>query len=150
MKKHKNRRPTNWNSFDHALTTLEKQAEKAYGQLKHSLPKQWEKKLDHLKSKDIMRLALKKRNQISKEVKFYADGIVNTLSNAHFLPNKNRLVGVASKTGTKILSMLDFPTKKDVSRLNARLSQLEKRFKSLSSGKRAHARRAHAHHRAAH
>lgn len=85
-----------------------------------------------------------------------ADGLVETLSKADFLPNKNYLIkeakrnlkslltkvektnvgaiakNMAKTNSTKILSMLNFPTKKEVAKLNARLSQLEKKFRGLS------------------
>lgn len=110
------------NSGFHLLTTLEKQAEWAYTQVRH-----------------------------------YADGIVNTISHADFLPNKKKLVKeakqnldqflrklqkseVANKAkklalteGSKFLAMLDFPSKKDVAKLSTRLSQLEKRLQNISS-----------------
>lgn len=122
----------NWNGLNHAFSTLEKQASVAY-----------------------------KRLHLSKEVKHYADGIVHTLTRADFLPNRNKLIrearhnmekfikkiqksdvaskalDLASNKGNKVLSLLNFPTKKDVSRLNARLNQLEKRLKGL----RPHAHR---------
>lgn len=150
----------NWHSFDNALTTLEKQAGWAYTQIKHTLPKNWEKKLNHFSSKDLVNLALKKRSQITKEVKHYADGIVDTISRADFLYNKNYLVKEAKKNlntflkklqasdvagkakhlavnkSAKVLSMLNFPTKKEVAKLNARLGQLEKQLKTLSSSAR--------------
>ena len=96
-----------------------------------------------------------KKFHLSKEVKHYADGIVHTLTRADFLPNKNKLIRearhnmerfvkkiqkshVASKAldmaadkGNEFLSLLNFPTKKDVLRLNARLNQIEKRLKVL-------------------
>lgn len=141
--------------WEHAVTTLEKEASWAYQQFKHSLPKKWEKRLDHWSANDIIQLAFKKRNQIAKEVKCYADGIVHTLSGAHILPNRNKLVKeakqnlqgfvkkiqktnvaheaikLASNKGSEFLSLLNFPTKKDVSKLNLRLNQLEKKLKSL-------------------
>lgn len=142
--------------WDHAFDAVEKQANWAYRQFKHSLPKKWEKRLDHWSAKDVIHLALKKRNQIAKEVKYYADGIVHTLNQAHILPERNKLVkeakrnlqgfvkkiqksnvahiaiDLASSKGNEFLTMLNFPTKKDVGRLNARLGQLEKRLKNLS------------------
>lgn len=151
-----------WHAFDHALTAMEKQAEWAYRQFKHTLPKPWEKKLNELDTKEIFGLALKKRKQITKEVKYYTDGIVHTLSNADFLSNKNHLVkeakhnlenflhkiqksgvvthakDLAASKGTKVLERLNFPTKKDVVKLNSRLSQLEKRLKDLGSSKAKH------------
>lgn len=104
---------------------------------------------------DIIHLALQKRNQISKEVRYYADGIVHTLTHADFLPNKNKLIrearhnlerfvkkiqksdvasraiDMAADKGGEFLSLLNFPTKKDVARLNSRLNHLEKRLKTL-------------------
>lgn len=95
---------------------------------------------------------------LEKQVRFYADGLVHTLSHAEeLLPNKAKLMREAKKNlnqfmrkvrksnmthlaknlahsnGQKLLALLDFPTKKDVARLNARLSKLEKRFKSRPS-----------------
>ena len=148
MKKQK-REPNHfsWHSFNHALTTLEKQAGTAYKQLKHSLPK--------MNAKEVFNLALKKKNQVAKEVKYYTDGIVETLANADFLSNKNRLVkeakqnvsnilhklqksdvalkakDLAATKGTRLLSLLNFPTKRDVAKLSSRLSQLEKKLKTL-------------------
>jgi len=148
--------PLSWNSFNHALTTLEKQAHWAYNQFKHSLPRQWERKLNQLTHEDIIRLAMKKRKQITKEVKYFADGIVDTINRADILPNKNRLVKQAKRNlanclhmiqksdvakrardlamnkGSELVSMLNFPSKKQVAKLNARLSQLEKRLKGLT------------------
>ena len=104
-----------------------------------------------------------KKSQIVKEVKYYADGIVETISQSDILPDKKRLVkeakknlegfmkkiqksnvahmaiDLASQKSSQLLSLFDFPTKKEVSRLNARLSQLEKKLKGLNH-KRAHAR----------
>lgn len=149
-----------WNTFNNALNTLEKQAGWAYTQIRHSLPKNWDKKIGQLTSRDIVTMARKKRNQIAKEVKYYADGIVDTISRADFLSDKNRLVkearknldsflkkiqksGVAHKAkdmaadkGAQVLSLLNFPTRKEVARLNGRLGQLEKQLKSLSSSAR--------------
>lgn len=147
----------NWHSFNHALTTLEKQAEWAYTQFKHTLPKNWEKKIDQFTSKDIVNLARKKRSMITKEVKHYTDGIVDTISRADFLSNKNHLVkearknfntflkklqksdvahkakDIAANKGEKVLSLLNFPTKKEVAKLNARLGQIEKQLRNLST-----------------
>lgn len=150
-----------WSGFNHALTTLEKGAEKFYGKLysefKKTIPTPWAKKMGQLSYKDIMKLAAKKHNMITKEVRYYADGIVKTLNGADILPNKNRLVkeakqslksflakvqksnvahqakSLAAMNGSKILSLLNFPSKKEVSRLNARLGQLEKRLKGLGA-----------------
>ncbi len=129
--------------LNHALQSLEKQAAFAY------------KKWNQLDSKEIVRLAIKKRTQISKEVKYYADGIVHTLTHADLLPNKNKLlreakrnlegfvkkiqksdvaskaINLATHKGNEFLNLLNFPTKKEVAKLNSRLSQLEKRLKTL-------------------
>lgn len=96
---------------------------------------------------------------IVKEVRFYADGIIHTLNHADILPNKNYLmkeakknlegfvkkiqksnvahiaIDLASQKSAQVLSLLNFPTKKDVAKLNARLSTLEKKLKHLG-GKR--------------
>lgn len=96
--------------------------------------------------------ALKFCTRLTKQ----ADGLVETLSKADFLPNKNYLIkeakrnlkslitkvektnvgamakNLAKTNSTKILSLLNFPTKKDVAKLNARLSQLEKKFQTLN------------------
>src|SRR3989338_8621522 len=134
--------PLSLRTFDHALNTLEKQAQWAYKQFKHTLPPKWERKLTGLTHRDIIHLALKKRNQITKEVKYFADGIVNTISRADILPDRNRLVKEAKKLamnkGSELVSMLNFPTRKDVARLNVRLGDLEKSLRGL--GKRPSAR----------
>lgn len=143
-----------FNGFNHALTTLEKQAGKAYTQLAKTLPKPWGRKLNQLKKQDLVKLAKKKQAQITKEVKFYADGIVKTIHQAHLLPNKNKLAREAKKNlnlflkkvqktdvaslakslnGNKLLHLFEIPTKKDVAKLNARLSRLEKRFSFLET-----------------
>lgn len=104
-----------------------------------------------------------KKSQIVKEVKYYADGIVETINQSDILPDKKQLVkeakknlecfmkkiqksnvahmaiDLASQKSSQLLSLFDFPTKKEVSRLSARLSQLEKKLKGLNH-KRAHAR----------
>ena len=96
---------------------------------------------------------------VIKEVRFYADGIIHTLNHADILPNKNYLMkeakknlegfmkkiqksgvahiacDLASQKSSQVLALLNFPTKKDVAKLNARLSTLEKKLKHLS-GKR--------------
>lgn len=111
--------------------------------------------LDTIEKQALWAFKQFKKSQIVKEVKFYADGIVNTISHADILPNKNKLVkeakknlegfvkkirksdvahialDLASKKSAQVLSLLNFPTKKDVSRLSVRLSQLEKRLKDL-------------------
>ena len=96
---------------------------------------------------------------VVKEVRYYADGIVQTINHADFLPNKNRLVKEAKKNlhgflkkiqksnvankaidlaqdkGNQVLSLLNFPTKKEVTRLSRRLSQLEKRLNTLKGSR---------------
>ncbi len=91
-----------------------------------------------------------------KEVRYYADGIIQTINQADFLPNKNRLVkearrnlhgflkkiqkspvahaaiDLAQSKGTQFLSLLNFPTKRDVAKLNARLNKLEQKFRTVS------------------
>lgn len=153
--------PFNWNTVNHALNTIEQQAERAYTQFKHALPRKWEKRLDQLGAKEIMQMALKTRKQITKDVRYYAEGLIDTLSRAPFLPERNRLVRearrnlenvlkkiqktqiavkakhMASSQGSVLLSYLNFPTKRDVARLNTRLSEIEKRLKSLRAGRRA-------------
>src|SRR3989339_176616 len=99
--------PLSLRTFDHALNTLEKQAQWAYKQFKHTLPPKWERKLTGLTHRDIIHLALKKRNQITKEVKYFADGIVNTISRADILPDRNRLVKEAKKSLATCLSKLE-------------------------------------------
>lgn len=144
-----------WEGFNHALTTLEKGAGWVFSRFKHSIPQPWSKRINQLSYKDIMKLAVRKKNRITREVRYYADGIVKTLNRADILPNKNRLVKearqslksflnkvqksnvahqakhLAKANGSKLLSLLDFPSKREVAKLNARLNQLEKRFKVL-------------------
>lgn len=151
--------PVSFPAVDHALATLEKQAAWAYQEFKHFLPKKLEKKLNQWNAEEVFRLAIQKRNQIAKEVKHYADSIVSTLNEAHILPNRNQLakeakrnlqgfvkkiqksnvahiaIDLASAKGSEFLAMLNFPTKKDVGKLNTRLSQLEKKLKNLSQPK---------------
>ena len=98
---------------------------------------------------------------VIKEVRFYADGILHTLNHADILPNKNYLMkeakknlegfvkkiqksnvahiacDLASHKGSQVLAMLNFPTKKDVAKLNARLSTLEKKLKHLGGKRRS-------------
>lgn len=98
---------------------------------------------------------------IVKEVRFYADGIIHTLNHADILPNKNYLmkeakknlegfvkkiqksnvahiaIDLASQKSAQVLALLNFPTKKDVAKLNARLSTLEKKLKHLGGRRRS-------------
>lgn len=146
-----------WNGFNQALTTLEKGAGRLYSDFKKTIPEPWAKKINLLSYKDIMKLAVKKHDLITKEVRYYADGIVKTLNKADILPNKNRLVkeakqslkcfldkvqksnvahqakNLAQLNSSKLLSILDFPSRKDVARLSGRLSQLEKKLKTLGT-----------------
>lgn len=122
--------PFSFQRVNHAIETLEKEAMWAYKQFKGALPKNWERRLTQLTSNDIFKLALKKRSQITKEAKRNLQGFVKKIQKsnvAHVAKN------LAKTKGNEFLSMLNFPTKKDVSKLNARLSQIEKRLKNLGS-----------------
>lgn len=44
---------------------------------------------------------------------------------------------LATHKGSEVLSLLNFPSKKDVSRLNARLSQLEKKIRAIQHRRHA-------------
>lgn len=99
-------------------------------------------------------LAFKKKAQL--------DGIIHTIAAADFLSNKNHLVKEAKQNlekclhkieksdvalkakhlakakGNELRSWFNVPSKRDITKLNSRLSQLEKRFKSLSRRAAAH------------
>lgn len=119
------RKKTNHSPFPLGLNVLN-QASWAYKQFKH------------------------KRDQIAKEVKHYADGMIHVLNHADILPDKEGLLKEVkqnlkgfirkiqkSNVAHMAMDLLDFPTKKDVVKLSTRLSQLEKRLNLLSRQRNA-------------
>lgn len=113
---------------NNVLSELERKAEKYYTQFKHVLPHPWEKKLAQL-TKQIGHLDFAPgKNRLVQEARKNLKIILNKVEKsdmAHTVKN------LAKANGHKILGLLNFPTKKEVSRLSARLGQLEKRFQSL-------------------
>ena len=122
------------------------------------LPKPWDRRLKNLTSKDVINFAVKQRDNVEHEVKRLADDIVHTLKGAHFLSKQEKLVkearhnleiilkkvrrnpmviqakDLAKNQGGQLLNILNVPTRKDISKLNSRLTQIEHRLTNISKG----------------
>src|SRR3989338_4710693 len=141
-----------WPTLNRALTGLEHQAERAYKQVK-TWPNDLQKVLSNdWTTRDLIEYAAKQRDNVEHEVRRIAKDIVHTLKEAHFLSKKERLVRDAQKNlevilkkvrknpmvvqakdlavnqSGHLLEALNVPSRKDVSLLNNRLSQIEKRL----------------------
>lgn len=100
-----------WRLINQTFSRLEKKAGKYYTQVLHLLP-----------------VALKGKTVLAKGVKKNLEKFVKTLQKsdvAHIAKS------FAKSNGKKVLNLLNFPSKKDVSKLNTRVTQLEKRFQGL-------------------
>lgn len=71
-----------------------------------------------------------------REAKRSLNGLLNKIQKSNVAHLAKDL---ATHKGAEVLSLLNFPTKRDVNRLSSRLSQLEKRMKNLKQRRGARA-----------
>lgn len=87
------------------------------------------KEINHLSTEILNRIAesniFSNRDDIIKEAKDHLDSIVNRLNQSELL---SRVIHAARDTRNEILSFLNIPSSKELSSLQKRLNQLEKKI----------------------